>query len=219
MSARRSRSRAEDQRWAAVLRRGLVDGAGVAIAALLALALVAGCASPGTGSDRSAGAPPPRLDVIWVASDLQVVTAMLEAAKVGPGDVVYDLGCGDGIIVVTAASRYGARGVGVDLDPERIREARRNAARAGVTDRVSFAVQDLFVTDVSPATVVALYLSPEINLRVRPKLLRELRPGSRIVSHDFDLGDWPPERTLEVPLVPRVRRVYLWRIPDSRPAR
>jgi ribosomal protein L11 methylase PrmA len=153
------------------------------------------------------------LDVIFVATDLEVVHAMLDAAKVGPGDVVYDLGCGDGRIVVTAASRYGARGVGVDLDPERIREARDNAARAGVTDRVTFLEQDLFSTDVTAATVVALYLSPDINLRLRPKLLRELRPGSRIVSHQFDMGDWRPERTLEVEVAGAARRVFLWHVP------
>ncbi len=182
-------------------------------AALVAALLVAG------GCAWSAGiAPsePPALDVIFVATDLEVVRAMLEAAKIGPGDVVYDLGCGDGRIVITAAQRYGARGVGVDLDPERIREARENAARAGVTDRVTFVQQDLFATDVRSATVVALYLSPEINLRLRGKLLRELRPGSRVVSHQFDMGDWVPERSFEVAVVGASRRVFLWRIP-SRP--
>jgi ribosomal protein L11 methylase PrmA len=148
---------------------------------------------------------------------MTVVYAMLEAAKVGPGDVVYDLGCGDGRIVVAAASRYGARGVGVDLDPERIREATDNAARAGVTDRVTFLRQDLFATDVRAATVVALYLSPEINLRLRDTLRRDLRPGSRVVSHQFDMGDWLPERALEVAVAGAPRRVFLWRIPD-RPA-
>ena len=178
----------------------------------VALVLAGGCAWPVPGADTAG--PPPDLDVIFVATDLDVLRAMLEAAKVGPGDVVYDLGCGDGRIVVTAASRYGARGVGVDLDPERIREARENAARAGVTDRVAFLVQDLFSTDVTPATVVALYLSPDVNLRLRPKLLRELRPGSRVVSHQFDMGDWPPERTFEVAVAGASRRVFLWRIPE-----
>jgi cyclopropane fatty-acyl-phospholipid synthase-like methyltransferase len=155
---------------------------------------------------------PPRLDVIWVASDLDVVTAMLEAARVGPADVVYDLGCGDGRIVIAAAARHGARGVGVDLDAALIREAQANARRAGVTDRVTFLVQDLFDTDVSAASVVALYLSPEVNRRLRPKLRRELRPGARVVSHDFDMGDWLPDRTIDVPALPRVRRIYLWHI-------
>ena len=179
-----------------------------------ALVMLGGCAGPVAQNE------PPALDVIFVATDLEVVRAMLEAAKVGPGDVVYDLGCGDGRIVITAAQRYGARGVGVDLDPERIREARDNAARAGVTDRVTFVQQDLFATDVSAATVVALYLSPEINLRLRPKLLRELRPGSRVVSHQFDMGDWRPERSFEVTVAGAARRVFLWRIPGpSIPAR
>ena len=175
----------------------------------LALLLLGGCAWFGAVGPSE----PPALDVIFVATDLQVVRAMLEAAKVGPGDVVYDLGCGDGRIVITAAQRYGARGVGVDLDPERIREARENAARAGVTDRVTFVQQDLFATDVSGASVVALYLSPELNVRLRPKLLRELRPGSRVVSHQFDMGDWLPERSFEVAVAGAARRVFLWRIP------
>jgi SAM-dependent methyltransferase len=174
-----------------------------------ALVMLGGCAGAVVQSE------PPALDVIFVATDLEVVRAMLDTAKVGPGDVVYDLGCGDGRIVITAAQRYGARGVGVDLDPERIREARDNAARAGVTDRVTFVQQDLFTTDVSVATVVALYLSPELNLRLRPKLLRELRPGSRVVSHQFDMGDWLPEGTLQVAVAGTSRRVFLWRIPES----
>jgi SAM-dependent methyltransferase len=179
----------------------------------LVLALAGGCAWSGPIAHAPEREPaPPRLDVIWVPSESTVITAMLDAANVGPGDVVYDLGCGDGAIVITAASRYGARGVGVDIDPQRIREANANAARAGVTDRVTFLTQDLFVTDVSPATVVALYLSPAINLRLRPVLQRDLRPGSRIVSHDFDMGDWRPERTVEV-LVERYHRVFLWRVP------
>jgi ribosomal protein L11 methylase PrmA len=138
---------------------------------------------------------------------------MLQVAGVGPGDVVYDLGCGEGEIVIAAAGR-GARGVGVDIDPERIVNARRNAARAGVSDLVTFVQQDLFATDVSPATVVTLYLGPELNRRLRPKLLRELRPGTRIVSHDFSLGDWTPERTVSVPQAPG-HRVLLWRVPGQ----
>lgn len=183
---------------------------------LLAVALaagLAGCAAPAWTTSAAPASPPPRLDVVWVPTDLEVVTTMLDAAKVGPGDVVYDLGCGDGRIVITAAARYGARGVGVDLDPQRIQEARASAARAGVTDRVTFVERDLFATDVSPATVVALYLSTAINARLRPKLLRELRPGSRIVSHEFDMGDWRPERTLEVPGIPFDRRVFVWTVP------
>jgi SAM-dependent methyltransferase len=183
---------------------------------VLALVLTSGCAAQGPDARAAAGEPTaPRLDVIWVASDLAVVTAMLEAANVGPRDVVYDLGCGDGRIVVAAAAKYGARGVGVDLDPQRVREARMNAILARVADRVTFEVQDLFATDLRPATVVTLYLAPEVNLRLRPKLLRELRPGSRVVSHQFDMGDWLPERTIDVPQFPLAKRVYLWRIPQG----
>jgi SAM-dependent methyltransferase len=173
-----------------------VTRGGRVLAAALLLAL-AGCA--------------PRLDAVWMPSAPAVVAAMLDVAGVGPGDVVYDLGCGEGEIVVAAALR-GARGVGVDLDPARIANARLNAARAGVTDRVAFAVQDLFATDVSPATVVTLYLGPDVNRRLRPKLLRELRPGARIVSHDFSLGDWAPEQIVAVSGAPG-HRVLLWRVP------
>jgi SAM-dependent methyltransferase len=176
---------------------------------LIALTLLGGCAgAPVTAPARSA----PKLDVVWVPSAPEVIAAMMEAAKVGAGDVVYDLGCGEGEIVIAAAKLYGARGVGVDLDPERIRNARANAASAGATDRVTFIEQDLFKMDVSPATVVTLYLLPELNERLRPKLLSELRPGSRIVSHDFGMGDWAPERTITVPLA-REHRVLLWRVP------
>ena len=166
----------------------------------------------GCSATTPVGRPTPRLDVVWVPSAPEVIAVMMDAAKVGPGDVVYDLGCGEGEIVIAAALR-GARGVGVDLDPERIVNARANARTAGVTDRVTFIEQDLFKTDVSPATVVTLYLGPEINSRLRPKLLRELRPGTRIVSHDFGLGDWKPDRMFTVPQAPG-HVVYLWRIPQ-----
>jgi SAM-dependent methyltransferase len=179
---------------------------------IVALTLLGGCAAP-----TSQPSPPaPKLDVIWVPSAPEVITAMMEAARVGPNDVVYDLGCGEGEVLIAAAKQYGARGVGVDLDPDRIRNARRNAAEAGVTDRLTFIEQDLFKTDVSPATVVTLYLLPELNERLRPKLLKELRPGSRIVSHDFGMGDWLPERTIEVELA-RSHRVLLWRVPGRTP--
>jgi SAM-dependent methyltransferase len=177
---------------------------------IVALALAAGCARTTPAADTST----PKLDVVWVPSATEVISAMLETAKVGPGDVVYDLGCGNGEIVIAAAKLYGARAVGVDLDPARIRQAKLDATRAAVTDRVTFVEQDLFATDVSPATVVTLYLLPELNARLRPKLVRELRPGARIVSHDFGIGDWLPERTVEVPLA-RTHRVFLWRIPGG----
>jgi len=181
-------------------------------ASFTALTLLVGCASAPPSGPAAARPAPPKLDVVWVPSAPEVIAVMLEAAKVGPGDIVYDLGCGEGEIVIAAALHYGARGVGVDLDPERITNARLNAARAGVTDRVTFIEQDLFATDVSGATVVTLYLGPEINRRLRPKLLRELRPGTRIVSHDFSMGDWTPERTVRVPQAPG-HVVYLWRVP------
>jgi ribosomal protein L11 methylase PrmA len=140
-------------------------------------------------------------------------------AAVTKDDVVYDLGCGDGRIVVTAAKKYGARGVGVDIDPERIQESRANARAAGVTDRVTFVQRDLFKLDLKKATVVTLYLLPEINLKLRPKLFRELRPGTRVVSHDFDMGDWKPEKTIKVH-DPRLHTLYFWTIPvkKDRPA-
>jgi SAM-dependent methyltransferase len=138
----------------------------------------------------------------------EVVRAMLDLADVRAGDVVYDLGCGDGRIVIEAAKR-GARGVGIDIDPERIREARANARAAGVLDRVELREGDLFDADVGAATAVMLFLWPHVNLRLRPKLLAELRPGTRVVSHSHDMGDWKPEQTIEVGRA----RLYLWTIP------
>jgi ribosomal protein L11 methylase PrmA len=130
-------------------------------------------------------------------------------AQVTGNDTVYDLGCGDGRIVITAALKYGARGVGIDIDPERIKEATANARDERVADRVRFVLGDLFEADISPATVVTLYLLTELNLKLRPKLLRELNPGTRIVSHAFGMGDWKPEREVKIGDTP----VYLWRIP------
>lgn len=154
-------------------------------------------------------------DVIYVPTPEPVVKAMLEAAKVGPNDVVYDLGCGDGRIVITAVKEYGAkRGVGVDIDPQRIQEARENAQSAKVADRVKIVEGDLFTMDFRDATVVTLYLLPSLNLKLRPKLLSELRPGTRIVSHAFDMGDWKPEQTLEVD----GKTVYLWTVPAKKGA-
>jgi len=140
----------------------------------------------------------------------EVVTAMLELAAVGPQDVVYDLGCGDGRIVIEAARRYGARGVCVDIDPERIREARANAAAAGVAERIAFRQEDLLATELAGASVVTLFLSPEMNLRLRPRLQRELASGARIVSHWHRMGDWRPERTRSVWDGRRTSDVFLW---------
>lgn len=148
-------------------------------------------------------------DVIFVPTPNDVVAKMLEMAKVTQSDTVYDLGCGDGRIVIAAAQKYGARGVGVDIDPERIAEARVNAQQAGLSDRVRFVQGDLFETDISAATVITLYLLTELNIKLRPKLLAELKPGTRVVSHAFSMGEWKPERTAEV----SGSRVYLWRVP------
>jgi len=130
--------------------------------------------------------------VPYVPTPQEVVERMLETAKVGPNDYLIDLGSGDGRIVVTAAKKYGTRGFGVDLDPERIKESNESARDAGVTDRVSFVQQDLFETNLSEATVITMYLLPRVNIELRPRLL-ELRPGTRLVSHDFDMGDWKPD--------------------------
>lgn len=143
-------------------------------------------------------APTREPDVVYVPTPVTVVNEMLRLANVKSNDVVYDLGSGDGRIVIAAAQKVGARGIGIDINPERIREANQNAQKAGVTDRVQFRQQDLFQTDFSDATVVTLYLLPELNVKLRPKLLSELKPGTRIVSHEFDMGDWKPEQVVEV---------------------
>ena len=184
----------------------------LAVGAVLVL-LLGGCAGldaesrPTTSASRTP-------DVIWVPSPPEVIAAMLELADVRPTDVVYDLGSGEGEIVIEAARRYGVRAVGVEIDPERLDNAHKKAAAAGVTDRVTFVQRDLFEADISEATVVTLYLFPDVNARLRPKLVRELRPGTRIVSHDYGLGDWTPEKTVEVHFpLDRTRRVFLWRVP------
>ena len=150
-------------------------------------------------------------DVPYVPTPQAVVDKMLEMAAVTKDDVVYDLGSGDGRIVITAAKKYGVRGVGVDIDPERIKEANANAVQAGVVDRVKFIEQDLFKTDLKEASVVTLYLLPEVNLRLRPKLLSELKPGTRIVSHAFDMGDWKPDQTVQVD----GKTIYFWVVPKD----
>lgn len=126
---------------------------------------------------------------------------MLKMAKVTPKDVVYDLGCGDGRIVITAAKTFGARGIGIDIDPDRIKESNENAVKAGVADRVKFIQQDIFKADLSEATVVFLYLLSELNEQLRPKLFRELKPGTRVVSHEFDMGEWKPDARGVMPSV------------------
>ncbi len=152
-------------------------------------------------------------DVIFVPTPQSVVDAMLKLAKVGKNDVVYDLGCGDGRIVITAAKQFGARGVGIDIDPAKIKDSNANAITAGVTDRVTFINADLFAdsTNLSEATVVTLYLLPSLNVKLIPKLMKELKPGTRIVSNSFDMGEWQAEQTLEVD----GRTIYFWTIPKS----
>lgn len=139
-----------------------------------------------------------------------VVDAMLEAAKVTEADYVYDLGCGDGRIVLTAAQRYGARGLGVDIDAARIKEAKAAARERGLVPQVRFKHQDLMSVDLSSATVVTLYLLPDSNLRIRQKLQAELQPGSRIITHSFDMGDWQPTRTTQVSDVINTYTIYVW---------
>jgi SAM-dependent methyltransferase len=148
-------------------------------------------------------------DVIFVPTPNEVVDKMLEMAKVTAKDIVYDLGCGDGRIVITAAQKYGVRAVGVDIDPQRIKEATANASAAKVTDKVRFIEGDLFEADIGEATVVTLYLLTRLNEKLKPKLLKDLKPGTRVVSHAFDMGDWAPEAKAQV----GASNVYLWRIP------
>ena len=157
-------------------------------------------------------------DVIFVPTPPEVVKAMLETAKVGKGDIVYDLGSGDGRIAIAAVRDFGAtRATGSDIDPQRIKEATENLKQAeakmpGISSRVRFLNQDLFATDISEATVVTLYLLPSLNVKLMPKLKQELKPGTRIVSHSFDMmGQWEPERTVDV----NGRQVYFWTIPGK----
>jgi SAM-dependent methyltransferase len=152
-------------------------------------------------------------DVHYEPTPPDVVEVMLRLGNVKAGDIVYDLGCGDGRIVIRAVREFASRGVCVDIDPQRITESRENAHAAGVADQIRFLNQDLLATEVSEATVVMLFLSPALNLAVRPKLLRELKPGTRIVSHWHDMGDWKPQKTLRVQSSGRERPVYLWTIP------
>jgi hypothetical protein len=166
-------------------------------------------------------APPLRAqeEVPYVQTPQPVVDSMLELAGVRGTDFLIDLGSGDGRIVITAARKYGASGVGIDYDPALVRASSENAAKAGVADRARFLKEDFFDTDLSPATVVTLYLLPEFNLRLRPKLLAELRPGARVVSHDWDMGEWAPDAKIEVPApgkkvgLRKASTLYLWIVP------
>jgi SAM-dependent methyltransferase len=180
----------------------------------LALVLISQVQAQIPGLEQQTTAPQRRPDVIYVPTSPEVVDAMLKMANVTATDVVYDLGCGDGRIVVAAARAYGARATGVDIDPQRIAEANANAKTAGVEGRVKFILGDLFEQDLHDATVVTLYLLNTLNLRLRPKLWKELKPGTRVVSHAFDMGDWQPEQKQDV----GGTTIYLWRIPAHPPS-
>jgi len=195
-------------------------------ASLLALALVLTAAGPLPGAAQEADTTvppsipglevppqPAQSDVPYVPTPKPVVDRMLELADVGPNDVVYDLGSGDGRIVIRAARKYGARGVGIEIDPKRVEEARQNAKNAGVSDLVEFRRGDLFEADFGDATAVTLYLLPSVNQELRPLLFEQLVPGTPVVSHDFDMGDWSPEQTVEV----GDDTIYHWTIPETVP--
>lgn len=152
-------------------------------------------------------------DVPFVPTPEAVVEVMLQVGQVSKDDLVYDLGSGDGRIPILAAQKFGARAVGIDINPDLVELAKDKARLAGVQRNVNFYNQDLFDTDLSEATVVTLYLLPDVNIRLRPKLFRELRPGTRVISHDFDMGEWEPEEVIEV----RGRTVYKWTIPEQVP--
>jgi ribosomal protein L11 methylase PrmA len=180
----------------------------------LAAALVFAAPLP-AGAQAQRQAAPRTPDVIFVPTPQDVVDDMLRLANVQKGDVLYDLGSGDGRIPITAARKYGIRATGIDIDPERIREANENAKKAGVTHLVQFRQEDLFNADFKEATVVTLYLLPDLNVKLRPKLWNELKPGTRIVSHQFEMGAWKPEKKLES----NGRTIYFWTVPakDKRP--
>jgi SAM-dependent methyltransferase len=191
-----------------------------AVAVLALLASASACSAPiapppGSRSDAATSASTaPRLrspDVIYVPTPREVVDAMLTGAGAGPGDVLYDLGSGDGRIPIAAVQRYNvSRAIGIEIDTDRVDEARANARVAELDGRVQFRNEDLFNADFSDATIVTLYLLPALNRKLLPRLLRDLRPGTRIVSHDFKMGDWQPERTLRV----RGRSVHFWTVPE-----
>jgi len=175
------------------------------------LAVLALCTSALTAQTKSLD-----LDVPYVPTSEEAVQGMLKLAGVKKSDVVYDLGCGDGRIVIAAAKTYGAHGVGIDLNPERIQEAKENARKANVEKLVRFELNDLFKADFHEATVVTIFLLPSVNLRLRPKLLQELKPGTRVVSNTFDMGDWKADKQAEVDAPPEEllsRNLYLWIIP------
>lgn len=182
----------------------------IALAIVLSITVIGAAESP-VEADLQVGQASVKPDVLYVPTPQIVVDAMLQLANVTSTDVVYDLGSGDGRIVITAAKTFGARGVGVEIDPALVKTATENAMAAGVSDRVTFVAQNLYDADLKNATVVTLYLLQSINERLRPKLVRELKPGARVVSHVFNMGpEWPPERTLEI----GPNRLFLWTIAE-----
>jgi predicted O-methyltransferase YrrM len=203
----------------------------VAVTSILASSLfLAGCAQQNTQTQATptptspqaqptpdARKPQREPDVVYVPTPQVVVDKMLEMAKVSKNDVLYDLGSGDGRIVITAAQKFGTRGIGIEINPQLVDRANENAKKAGVSDKVEFREQDLFKTDFSEATVLTLYLLPELNLRLRPTLLKSLKPGTKIVSHDFSMGIWKPDQVAKVQGPRREHMVYLWTVPQEVP--
>lgn len=178
---------------------------------LLVAVLIILIAGSTSAAPPIAQADRPKLDVPFVPTPRPVVDKMLELADPTADDYLIDLGSGDGRIPITAAQRFGTRGLGIDIDPRRIAEARKNAEEAGVSDKVEFRQEDLFETDISQATILTLYLLPSVNIKLRPRILKELRPGTRVVSHDWDMGDWRPDQTVEL----GNKTVFMWVVPAS----
>ena len=177
------------------------------VGAILLTAVVA--VLPSAAQQAPTQAPLRRPDIHWVPTPSAVVDAMLKLADVQPTDVVYDLGCGDGVIVATAAQKYGARAVGIDIDPQRVKEATERAQKMGVSDKVEIRQGDLFEADIKDATVVTLYLLQSLNIKLMPKLQKELKPGTRIVSQSFSMGEaWPADKQIEV----NGYNVYMWTV-------
>jgi hypothetical protein len=194
----RTKARCADSREAFMLRLGRLSG-------FISIVLVTLAVAP-------AGAQEGKI-VPYVPTPQEVVERMLELAEVKKGDVVYDLGSGDGRIVVTAAKKYGVKAVGFEIDPQRIKESHENIKKAGVAHLVEIRQQDIRTVDLSPATVLTMYLLPEVNLMIRPNIWKMMRPGSRVVSHDFDMGDWSPVKTENVKDSSNWdHALYLWRV-------
>jgi len=188
---------------------------GVAACLLLAALLAPGVPAQRGARRKRARPARTRPDVIFVPTPPETVEEMLRLAELKEGDVLYDLGSGDGRIPIRAAEKYGVRAVGIEIDPKLVAESERAARAAGVADRVRFRRENLFRADFREATVVTLYLSETINVALRPRLLRELKPGTKIISHDFRMGDWEPEQWVKVPWRNLHRNVYVWTVPPG----